>query len=179
MDHSDPFLLLHHIEARARARDRDLPRRVEGKQVWSGIVFRLGTEELVAPLIEISEVLAYPTVSRVPGVKAWVKGIANFRGNLLPIMDLRTLLEGIPVVQDRRNRVLVVSHKEIFAGLLVDEVIGLRHFQQEESSLRPPTINTAFAAYLQGGFERNGRFTPVFGFHALAESREFMEVAAT
>ncbi|CAK0760546.1 Protein PilI [Gammaproteobacteria bacterium] len=178
MDRSDPFALLHNIEARARAHARGLPRRTEGKSIWSGIVFRLGARELVAPLGEVSEVLAYPPLSRVPGTKSWVKGIANFRGNLLPIMDLRTLLEGVPVARDRRNRVLVVNHKGVFAGLLVDEVIGLRHFLQEETSPHPPVMEAPIAAYLQGGFERNGRYTAVFGLHALAESQEFMQVAA-
>lgn len=178
MNRSDPFAFLHDIEVRARAHTRGLPRRNEGKSIWSGIVFLLGARELVAPLGEISEVLAYPPLSRVPGTKPWVKGIANFRGNLLPIMDLRTLIEGIPVIRDRRNRVLVISHKEIFAGLLVDEVIGLRHFLQEETCALPSTMEAPLVNYLRGGFERNGRFTPVFGFHALAESEEFMMVAA-
>lgn len=173
----DPFVLLHNIEVRARAHPRSLPSRTDSESIWSGIVFRLGTEELVASLNEISEVLAYPAVSRIPGTKPWVKGMANFRGNLLPIMDLRILLEGIPVTRDRRNRVLVINHEEIFAGLLVDEVIGLRHFLQEESSSLPNNMNSAFIHYLQGGFERNGRFTPVFGLHALAGSQEFMHVA--
>ncbi|CAK0757337.1 Protein PilI [Gammaproteobacteria bacterium] len=178
MDRSSPFALLHEIESRARTHARGLPSRAVGKTTWSGIVFRLGTRELVTPLGEVNEVLAYPTLSRVPGTQSWVKGIANFRGNLLPVMDLRALLEGTPVARDRRNRVLVVNHKGIFAGLLVDEVIGLRHFQQEERSPLPPAIETSMALYFRGGFERNGRYTPVFGLHALAESQEFMQVAA-
>lgn len=177
MNRSSPFALLHEIDARARTHARGLPHRAEVKSTWSGIVFRLGARELITALDEISEVLAYPPLSRVPGTKSWVKGIANFRGNLLPIMDLRALLESIPVAHDRRNRVLVVNHKGVFAGLLVDEVIGLRRFLQEESSPLPLVMEAPMAAYLQGGFERNGRYTPVFGLHALAESQEFMQVA--
>ena len=177
MDRSNPFALLHNIEVRARSQVRRVPRRSEGKPTWSGIIFRLGDQELAAPLLEVSEVLSYPPVSRVPGTKPWVRGIANFRGNLLPVMDLRTLLEGVPVVRDRKNRVLVVNHGGIFAGLLVDEIIGLRHFLREESVPLSPVAETRMAAYLQGGFERNGRCTPVFGLHALAESTDFMQVA--
>ncbi len=177
MDRSNPFALLYNIEVRARARVRGLPRRSEGKPTWSGIVFRLGDQELAAPLLEVNEVLAFPAVSRVPGTKPWVRGLANVRGNLLPVMDLRTLLEGTPVVRGRKNRVLVIQHKELFAGLLVDEVIGLRHFLQEESTPQPPVAETSLAPYLQGGFERNGRYTPVFGLYALAESTAFMQVA--
>jgi len=178
MDRTDPFAYLQHLEQRARANASGLPKHSDSKVFWSGIVFRIGNQELAAPLNEISEILAYPQVSRVPGAKSWVKGIANFRGNLLPIMDLRILLDGSPVTRDRRNRVLVIHHKEILAGLLVDEVIGLRNFLQEESSLPPPDIDPALSAYLQGGFERNGLFTPVLGFFILAESELFLQVAA-
>ncbi len=177
MDRSNPFALLQNIEVRVRSQVRQLPHRGESKPVWSGIIFRLGDLELAAPLLEVSEVLAYPAVARVPGTQSWVRGIANFRGNLLPIMDLRTLLEGVPVVRGRKNRVLVVNHQEIFAGLLVDEIIGLRHFLREERSTEPPPTEIPLVvAHLQGGFERNGRYTPIFGLHALAESAEFMQV---
>lgn len=178
MDRTDPFALLSEIEQCAHANAHGLPKRSESKTFWSGIVFRIGNQELAAPLSEISEILAYPQVSRVPGAKSWVKGIANFRGNLLPIMDLRIFIEDTPVTRDRRNRVLVIHYKEILAGLLVDEVIGLRNFLQEEVSPIPKSIEPGLAAYLQGGFERNGLFTPVFGFFLLAESEPFLQVAA-
>ena len=71
---------------------------------------------------ETREVLGVPaTTTRVPGAKPWIRGLANVRGQLLPIVDLRQFLgSGITPVT-RNTRVVVVNHREIPAGLLVRE----------------------------------------------------------
>ena len=90
--------------------------------------------------------LGFPTIAtknttRVPGAKSWIKGLANVRGQLLPIIDLRHFLgSGITPIT-RNTRVLVVNHREIPAGLVVDEVLGFRRFAEGEfSGDAPPTV---------------------------------------
>ena len=73
-------------------------------------------------------------VTRVPGAKAWIRGIANVRGQLLPVVDLRAFLGGGTTNTDRSTRVLVAHHREVPAGLLVDEVLGFRRFNEGEFS---------------------------------------------
>lgn len=53
---------------------------------------------MIAPLEEVKEILNYPDgVTRVPGTQAWLLGMANIRGNLLPLIDLQQFLGGVPV----------------------------------------------------------------------------------
>ena len=104
---------------------------------------------------ETREVLAVPPgLTRVPGAKTWVKGIANVRGQLLPIIDLRQYL-GSGVTPNTRNvRVIVVNHREVPAGLLVDEVLGFRRFSESEfTGDAPPTV-VRCERYLAGAFRR-------------------------
>jgi len=192
VDKLNPFALLKRIERLAHAGHRQLPHQIEDQSRWSGIIFRIGTQEVVSALTEIGEVLPYPTVFRIPGAKFWLKGIANFRGNLLTLVDLQGFLNGIPTPRDRRNRVLVVNHAEMSTGFLVDEVIGLRHFKREAEIPLPKTwIEAALLPYLQPGFERTledpmsllgsalkKRYVPIFGLCALIDSPQFMQVAA-
>jgi twitching motility protein PilI len=104
--------------------------------------------------------------------------VANIRGTLLPVMDLHGFIQGGVTLPGRRSRILVVRHKGISAGLMVDEVLGLKHFYEEEFSAESGTVDPAFARYLRGSYRQEGEIWPVFSMAALVDSPEFMQVAA-
>jgi twitching motility protein PilI len=174
------FELLLQIDQRCRLLAADLPSQSTREDNWSGIGFRLGDHWYVAPMGEVSEVLHEPRFTQVPGVKPWVKGVANLRGRLLPIMDLGGFFFGKESGHElsaarRQRRVLVVEHQEVFAGLMVDELFGLQHFAQD--SLEPvDTLNGPMATFIKGRFQREQAWQ-VFSPFALATSHGFMNIA--
>ncbi|MDZ5433064.1 chemotaxis protein CheW [Pseudomonas fluorescens] len=171
------FELLLQIDQRCRLLAADLPSQPARQDSWSGIGFRLGEHWYVAPMGEVSEVLHEPRFTQVPGVKSWVKGVANLRGRLLPIMDLGGFLGHELSTARRQRRVLVVEHQEVFAGLMVDEVFGLQHFAQD--SLQPvpaDVVQGPMSAFVEGGFQRDQTWR-VFSPFALARSQGFMNIA--
>lgn len=178
------FELLLQIDRRCRLLAADLPSQPTRQDRWSGIGFRLGELRYVALMGEVIEVLHEPRFTQLPGVKPWVRGVANLRGRLLPIMDLGgfffdTEPDREPghelATQRRQRRVLVVEHKDVFAGLMVDEVYGLQHFAQD--SLRPVEALTGpMAPFITGRFEREQAWH-VFSPFALVQSQSFMHVA--
>ncbi len=172
-----PLEILRGIEQNCLAHAHGLPQQIEVAEEWSGIGFRLGELRLVAPLGEVVEVLTYPGLSKVPRTKSWVRGIANVRGNLLPIMDLQGYLSGKPITMTRRSRVLVINHKGVFSGLVVDEVLGLKHFVNEEQVPEPPAREGAIVDYLRHGFRRKDEHWGVFSMYSLAESPQFLQAA--
>lgn len=174
----EPLALLRDIERRCGQNAAGLPLQTQTKPEWIGVGFRLGRTHLVAPLGEVLEILTYPgETTRVPGSKPWVKGIANVRGNLLPIMDLQACLNGRQVDIGPRSRVLVVSHKGVFAGLLVDEVLGLRHFQEEHRAQDLPSLDASITPYLKRAYRDAEGHWGVFSLYKLAESQPFLQVA--
>ena len=175
--HLHPLALLRDIDARARLSARGLPRKVEVKETWTGIGFRLGEADLVAPLSEVREMLPYPALTSVPGAKSWVKGIANVRGNLLPIVNLPGYLSQGSAVNTRHTRVLVINDGNVYAGLIVDAVYGLQHFFEEEHCEEMPIVDGSIQPYLQGAFLQAGRHWGVLGLHRLAHSQQFLQVA--
>ena len=176
-NHNQALELLRDIEARCRAHAHELPRQIEAKEDWMGIGFRLGKLRLVAPLDHVVEILTYPGMAKVPGSKNWVRGIANVRGNLLPIMDLQGYLHGQGGVPNRQSRVLVVNHKGVFSGLVVDEILGLKHFSPEQRTDKLPTADATLASYLQFGFFIGDEHWGVFNMRQLAETPQFLQAA--
>jgi len=174
----DILKLLAQLEARSRLQASGLPQQEEIKQAWNGIAFRLGELQIVAPLDEVVEILNYPQLTRVPGAKPWVKGVANVRGNLLPIMDLRGFLGQSATKLHHRSRVLVISHQGIVAGLLVDDILGHKHFFDEERITSFSTSVEGLAQFLTESYQQDGVEWAVFSTRKLAENPEFMKVAA-
>ncbi|MGU5267570.1 chemotaxis protein CheW [Pseudomonas aeruginosa] len=175
-DVQTPFQLLVDIDQRCRRLAAGLPAQQETVQSWSGIGFRMGGRFFVAPMGEVGEVLHEPRYTQLPGVKTWVKGVANVRGRLLPIMDLCGFLGTELSPLRKQRRVLVVEHLDVFAGLIVDEVFGMQHFPVDTFSEQLPPLEAALQPFIHGVFHREQPWL-VFSPHALAQHQGFLDVA--
>ena len=172
-----PFDLLQALEALSKDNAKGLPQQLETHVTWSGIGFLLGGIEMVAPLNQVNEILHFPSLTLVPGTLPWVKGLANIRGTLLPIMDLQSYL-GQPAIRlGQKSRILVIQQGELTVGLLVDEVIGLRHFDPEDRVTRIRKMDAAVKSHIRGAFQQNEKTWHLFDMSTLVEDPQFYKVA--
>ena len=68
----------------------------------------------------------------MPGAQPWMLGVANVRGNLLPIVDLKQFLEGERTVLHEGQRVLIVRQPGGDVAVTIDELYGQRSFNDEQ-----------------------------------------------
>lgn len=174
-----PFELLAELERRGRTVSAQLGQENIAGREWVGVALRMSGETFLAAREETREVLGVPSgLTRVPGAKPWIKGLANVRGQLLPVIDLRQFLGSGVTALTRNTRIIVVNHREIPAGLLVDEVLGFRRFAEGEfSGDAPPTV-TRCEPYLAGAFRRGQEQWPVLSLRSVLESPSFAAAAA-
>lgn len=91
----------------------------------SHVVVRLGGGRFALPMDAVAEVGRTPGVTRVPGTPPWVKGVANWRGRILGILDLRDLL-GVPAgTVAGEDRLVVLSRGGSMVGLVAERVDGV------------------------------------------------------
>ncbi len=174
-----PFELLKELERRSRGSAASGAQDAADGREWVGIAFRMGGETFLVAREETREVLGYPAaVTRIPGAKSWVKGLANVRGQLLPMIDLRQFLGSGAAAVGRNTRVLVISSREIPAGLVVDEVFGFRRFGEAEFDADAPPTVIRCDSYLAGAFRRGGEVWPVLSLKSLVESQSFLQAAS-
>ena len=172
-----PYLCLVEMEQRCRALTQGLPVQQEVSQQWSGIGFRMGDHFYVAPMGEVEEVLHPPRFTKIPGVKEWVKGVANVRGKLLPLIDLCHYFHLNPAKASSQARVLIVSQGELFAGLMVDDVVGMQHFSVESFSEDVDGMEADVRPFLHGAFLREKAWR-VFSPQMLTMDKNFLDVAS-
>lgn len=174
-----PFELLAELERRGRSVSAQSAEESPAAREWVGVALRMVGEMFLIAREETREVLGVPAaLTRVPGAKPWLKGLANVRGQLLPIVDLRQYLGSGVTPATRNTRIVVVNHREIPAGLLVDEVLGFRRFTESEFSGDAPATVVRCERYLAGAFRRSDEHWPVISLRTLVESPTFQDAAA-
>ena len=174
---TQPFELLREIERRSAHAHSG----VGGSSLpeeWVGIGFRIGEEQFVASRNQVREVLILPdTMTRVPGAQRWMLGIANLRGHLLPLIDIKLLLGSGRTSLRRMTRVISVNHREIPAGLIVDEVHGFRRFANREYTQESPQTVVRCDRFLAGAYQRGDETWPILNLFEFVESNVFLQAA--
>ena len=174
-----PFELLAELERRGRVVSTRAGRETPSEREWVGVALRMAGELYLVARDETREVLGMPNaVTRVPGARPWLKGLANVRGQLLPIIDLRQFLGSGVTPTTRNTRIVVVNHRDVPAGLMVDEVMGFRRFPETEFSGDAPPTLVRCERYLAGAFRRSQEHWPVLSLRTLVESPAFQDAAA-
>lgn len=178
-----PFDVLLEMAARSRAAGRtagaDTDAQHHLEPYWTGVGFSVGPLRFVAPLGQVTEILVGVALTRLPRVKPWMKGVANVRGRLMPVMDLAQFL-GLPSnpPAGRRQRALVLEIDETYCGLLVDEAHGLKHFGFEAYKEDTPGLPDAVKPFVAGLYDGADGTWTVFDTGALASDPHFLEAGA-
>lgn len=105
---------------------------------------RLGGSRYALPMDSVAEVGRPPSLTRVPGLPGWLAGVANWRGRVLSVIDLRSLLTAAALPLDRRARLVVLNRGGVPVGLLTEGVEGTH--QLDEEQIEPSLANLADSA---------------------------------
>ncbi len=145
---------------------------------WQGVVFEIGGQRLVAPMGEVSEVLALPEYTSMPLAQPWMLGIANIRGRLLPLTDMSQFLQ-VPslLAQMNQRKVIVIDHDTVFSGLLVDQVLGIEQFTRGQYRAEAIDSKSPFAPYNHGKFFKDKEDWFIFMPSLLAQDPRYIDAA--
>jgi len=92
---------------------------MEDRQV---VVFRIGSEHYAIPIMRVNEIVRMQKVTHVPDAAAFIKGITNLRGKIIPVVDFRERFGLVAEATDEQTRIIVVSAGGSAIGLIVDAV---------------------------------------------------------
>ncbi|MEH6548661.1 MAG: chemotaxis protein CheW [Pseudomonadales bacterium] len=171
-----PFALLVEIASRSLSYAKPLPAQIDITPTWTGVGFTMAGQRMVAPMSEIAELLTVPGATKLPGVEDWVKGVANIRGRLLPLIDLEAFF-GLPDISSRRKRVLSVETRDLYTGLVVGEVFGMQHFPVDCFNPQAPAVAKGVDSFVAGCYEVEGTTWTVFSPFLLSQDVRFLNAA--
>jgi purine-binding chemotaxis protein CheW len=112
----------------------------EDTQKGRYLTFSLGRESYGIEIRYVTEIVGIQTITQIPELPGYVKGIINLRGKIIPVMDVALRFKKEPREYNDRTCIIVVDINELSIGLIVDsvsEVVAI----PEEDIVDPPQMN--------------------------------------
>ncbi|MBT8496417.1 MAG: chemotaxis protein CheW [Deltaproteobacteria bacterium] len=110
--------------------------------------FTVGTGTYAIDIMQVREVLSPLTLTEVPGAPKFIEGLAELRGEFLPVIDLRRRM-GLPMGKDYKVVVATVRGRRV--GLVVDQVIDVFRVRSERiAPLDTLASSAAFSGVIKG-----------------------------
>jgi twitching motility protein PilI len=178
-----PFEILDDYERRSLDHVVGLPEQLDAPGLWRGVGYRIGHKRLASGFNEVVEILPMPQVTPVPGAQPWLLGVANIRGNLLPIVDLKQFLEGERTVLHEGQRVLIVRQPGGDVAVTIDELFGQRSFtdaqqQPAEALAHNVLAQGRYAHFVDRVYDLAEDSWGIFSLEKLSRTPEFRQAAA-
>ena len=114
------------------------------------VVFQLGAELYGVEIARVHEIIRLQTVTRVPHAPAFVEGVINLRGKVIPVVDLRRRF-GLPLADHTRaSRIVVVEIGDQVVGIVVDGVSEVLRVNKGTIEPPSPVVAGIESDYLHG-----------------------------
>ena len=114
------------------------------------VVFALGEIELGVDILKVREVERMLPITRVPHVAAYVEGVVNLRGRLVPAVDLRVRLGLPPRPPTKASRIIVAQVDDRYIGMIVDQVREVARIPVEQIESNEGILAGLAAEYVGG-----------------------------
>ena len=114
------------------------------------VTFRLGADLFAADIFAVERVLRYAVPNHVPDAPAWVEGVVDYRGAVIPVIDMRRRLELPDGSIGAQTRILVLSTREGCIGAIVDAVVEVAVIPAAAVAPPPPLFRGLDSHFLRG-----------------------------
>ena len=114
------------------------------------LIFTLGDEEYGIDILKVQEIRGYDQVTRIANTPAFIKGVTNLRGVIVPILDLRVKFAQENVIYNENTVVIVLNFVNRVVGIVVDGVSDVLSLTQDQIRPAPEFAVTMSTEYLTG-----------------------------
>ncbi len=151
------------MQSRAAAR-REATREV--------LVFVLGAEEYGVDILKVQEIRGYEKVTPLPGAPAFLKGVVNLRGIIVPVIDLRIKFGMADPRYDSFTVVVILRLAGRVIGIVVDGVSDVVQLADDDVKAAPQLGSTIEAGFLAGLATKDDRMVLLLDIEKLLSSGE-------
>ncbi len=133
--------------------------------------FKLEDEIYGIHVMQVKEVQRLTEIAPVPGAQHYVLGIVNLRGNVITVVDTRTLF-GLPRAQENtdNSRIIVIELDDQVIGVLVDQVADVVYLNRSDIERAPNVGTEESAKFIQGVCYHNEQLITLLDFDRILES---------
>src|SRR5262245_6459868 len=145
------------------------------------LVFHLAGEAYAVGILRVKEIIGYETVTRVPNTPAFIRGVINLRGSVVPVIDLATKLGLADTVLTNRTCIIIVEvdldGEQLSMGLLSDDVSEVLDLMPEDIENPPAFGMPVKLDYLLGLGKVANRFVLLLNIERILTAAELTTAA--
>ena len=142
------------------------------------VIFRLGDDLFAAPVHSVERVLRYQRARPLPDVPPWVDGVIEYRGKVIPQLDLRRRFELADAATGPATRVLVLNAGGGWVATVVDAVLEVCAYDLAQLSAPPALFRGLAGAYLKGLVRHGERLVVLLEVDRLLSATERLRLDA-
>jgi len=145
------------------------------------INYRLGNENFAVSVERVMEIIKHRVLTKVPNSSQYIKGVINFRGEIVPVIDMHRRFN---MVKDEEEEGMIVvingdSEKSNYhIGLLVDEVEDVIEFKYKDLRKSPDMGINYDLSFVDGIIDIDDRFIMVLNIEKVLNKTELAELKA-
>jgi purine-binding chemotaxis protein CheW len=114
------------------------------------LTFRLGREEYGVEILKVQEIKGYSAITPVPNTPAYLKGVMNLRGTIVPVADLRAKFGMAEAEYNQFSVIIVLTVGAKVMGLIVDAVSDVLNIPRADIQPTPDFGGEVDAQFISG-----------------------------
>lgn len=111
----------------------------EDTQKGKFMTFQTGKEYFGISISYVNEIISMQSITGVPEVEDYIKGLINLRGKIIPVIDVRARFKMEPVEYNDRTCIIVISVKSMVIGLIVEKIAEVDDIDDDDI-VPPPSL---------------------------------------
>ncbi len=140
------------------------------------LIFKIGGEEFAADIMQVERILGYSEPTRIPEAHDFVKGVIKYQEGILPVIDLNKRLNMGDVNCSEESKIIVVKHRGMVIGLIVDMVSEVKDIVEEDIEGAPDIVKGISNKYILGIVKLDERIIILLDTEKILTSEQINEL---
>ena len=162
--------------------DKDAKEKEKEKEVKTRagkyLTFNLAGEEYGLEILRVREIIAMMDITAVPRTPAFIKGVINLRGKVIPVIDLRLKFCFPEAVVDEETCIIVADVRGVEMGIMVDKVCEVLSIAESEIDDTPSFGVNVETSFILGIGKAGGNVSILLDIARVLTSSEMLHLSA-
>lgn len=140
------------------------------------VVFKLNNQICGAYTSQVSEIIRYRQVYKVPKQPRFVEGLINLRSKVVPVVNLNKRFDLGETETGKKTKIIITELGNSSIGFIVNDVTEIINFAQEDIEPPPAIVQNASTAYLEGVGKRDEKLISILDLSKILTDKELKRI---
>ncbi len=136
------------------------------------VIFKLGDEKYGVDISNVGGITEFTTITKVPDAPVYIEGIINLRGDIIPIINLKTRFKIVDTAANSDPRIIVYNTKDRDIGFIVDDASQVLRLEDENIEPAPAIISGKDRQFIDGVGKVDGEIIVLLDFEKILSDEE-------